>query len=258
MTRNYDRSRGFRTLLRKEIARFFRVPGQTLLSPLITTVLYFIVFGFTVNIRAVGVPGESYARFIVPGLIMLGVVSNTFLNTTSSLFTMKLQGTIVDLLVTPLTYGEILAAFVSAAVLRGFLVGGAMWIVAGLFTTFDVAHPALALAFIFLVGCFFAASGLVAAIWAEKFEQVNLVPTFIITPLTFLGGVFYSVNRLPGVLRHIARVNPILYMVDGLRFGILGHSDVSPWVGVSMLLVLNAVALSAAWWCLKSGYKLRS
>lgn len=250
-------SLGFRTLLKKEVQRFMRVPGQTLLSPLITTTLYFIVFGFTVGAGMNEVHGVPYARFIVPGLIMLGVVSNSLLNTSSSIFSSKIQGTIVDLLVSPLSYGEILVAMVGAAVVRGFMVGGAMWIVASLFTTFDVAHPIAAIAFVLLVAMFFATLGVLVAIWADKFEQINLVPTFIITPLTFLGGVFYSVEKLPSPFEQIARANPVLYMVEGLRYGLLGFSDVSPWIGVTMLVVLNAVTLAVAYHWLRTGYRLR-
>jgi ABC-2 type transport system permease protein len=257
MTAAYRPALGFTTLFRKEVLRFMRVPGQTLLSPLVTTVLYFLVFGLTLNVRQGADPRESYARFIVPGLIMLGVISNTYLNTTSSMFTMKVQGTIIDLLVTPLTYGQILTAFVAAATVRGFMVGGSMWVVAGLFTTFDVAHPVVALSFILLVATFFSTTGLIAAIWADKFEQVNLIPTFLITPLTFLGGVFYSVDRLPGVFRQIARLNPVLYMVEGMRFGLLGHADVPPWTGLLILVGLNGVAFAVAYRFLQSGYKLR-
>lgn len=258
MSAKFEAGLGFRTLLWKEVARFFRVPGQTLLSPLVTTVLYFLVFGFTVTPRSGSIDGETYARFIVPGLIMLGVVSNSFLNTASSLFVMKMQGTMVDLLVTPLTYAEVLGAFVGAAVIRGVLVGLSMWIVAGCFTSFGVAHPFDSVVFVLLVATFFGAGGLLVAIWAEKFEQVNLVPTFIITPLTFLGGVFYSVNQLPPLFRQLAHVNPILYMVEGLRYGLLGHSDVSPLIGFGMLVLLNVAALSVAYGWLKSGYRLRA
>lgn len=251
-------SLGFQTLLSKEIRRFLRVPGQTVLSPLLTTTLYFLVFGFTLGGNVNDVHGVPYARFIVPGLVMLGVVSNTFLNTSSSLFVAKIQGTIVDLLVAPLSYFEILSAFVLGAVARGVLVGGAMWLVAALFTGFDVAHPLWALVFVLLVATFFGTAGILVGIWAEKFEEVNLVPTFVITPLTFLGGVFFSVDRLPPPFREIAHANPILYMVEGLRFGLLGFSDVSPWIGVGLLLVLNGVTLLVAFRWLESGYRLRS
>ncbi|MFM2153256.1 MAG: hypothetical protein RL199_1691 [Pseudomonadota bacterium] len=248
---------GFRTLLSKEVRRFMRVPGQTVFSPLITTTLYFLVFGFTSGSRGHDVHGVPYARFIVPGLVMLGIITNSFANSSSSLFMLKMQGTIVDLLVAPMSYVELLGAFVLASVVRGLVVGGAMWIVASLFTTFEVVHPIWALTFILLVAAFCGVLGVLVAIWAEKFEQINLVPTFFITPLTFLGGVFYSVESLPGLFRHAAFADPVLYMVEGLRYAILGASDVGPWAGLGLLLTGNVAAHLLAWKWLKSGYRLR-
>jgi ABC-2 type transport system permease protein len=250
-------SYGFWTLFTKEVRRFLRVPGQTLLSPVVTTVLYFVVFGWSLGGRLREVEGVPYARFIVPGLVALGVVTNAYSNTASSLFVMKLQGTVVDLLVSPLGYGEILWAFVAAAVLRGLLVGGVMWTVAGVFEGFHVAHPAAALALVVLAAVLFAALGLVTAIWASSFEQVNFIPTFFITPLTFLGGVFYSVEMLPPAFRRFTLANPIFYMVDGLRFGMLGISDASPWTGAALLAGLTALAVGTAYALLRSGYELR-
>ncbi len=250
-------SYGLWTLFGKEVRRFLRVPGQTLLSPVVTTVLYFVVFGWSLGGRLREVEGIPYARFIVPGLVALGVVTNAYSNTASSLFVMKLQGTIVDLLVSPLGYGEILAAFVGAAVLRGLVVGGIMWIVAGLFEGFGLAHPLVALALVFLAAVLFASLGLLTAIWATTFEQVNFFPTFFITPLTFLGGVFYSVDMLPPGLRKFTLANPIFYMVDGVRFGMLGISGAPPWAGAALLLALATAAVAAAYAVLRSGYRLR-
>ena len=250
-------SYGFWTLFTKEVRRFLRVPGQTLLSPVVTTVLYFVVFGWSLGGRLREVEGVPYARFIVPGLVALGVVTNAYSNTASSLFVMKLQGTVVDLLVSPLGYGEILWAFLSAAVLRGLLVGGVMWAVAGVFEGFGVAHPAVALGMVILAAILFAALGLITAIWASSFEQVNFIPTFFITPLTFLGGVFYSVEMLPPGFRRFTLANPIFYMVDGLRFGMLGISDAHPWTGAALLAGLAATAVGVAYALLRSGYELR-
>jgi ABC-2 type transport system permease protein len=250
-------SYGFWTLFTKEVRRFLRVPGQTLLSPVVTTILYFVVFGWSLGGRLREVEGVPYARFIVPGLVALGVVTNAYSNTASSLFVMKLQGTVVDLLVAPLRYGEILWAFLGAAVLRGLVVGGIMWGVAGVFVGFHVAHPAVALAMVLLAAVLFAALGLMTAIWASSFEQVNFIPTFFITPLTFLGGVFYSVEMLPAPFRRFTLANPIFYMVDGLRFGMLGRSDASPWTGAALLGTLTVLAVGAAYGLLRSGYELR-
>ena len=248
---------GLRTLLVKEVRRFLRVPGQTLLSPLITTTLYFVVFGYSLGGQLREVEGVPYARFIVPGLVTLGVVSNAFLNTATSMFVMKLQGTIVDLLVSPLAYGEILAGFVGAAVLRGLLVGAVMWAVAGVFTGFGLAHPLFALAMLTLVATSFGALGFMTAIWARSFEQVNFFPTFIITPLTFLGGVFYSVHMLPSALRRFTQANPIFYMVDGVRHGMLGLSDGHPALGLSLAFLLCVASLGGCYAMLRSGYRLR-
>lgn len=250
-------SLGLRTLLSKEIRRFMRVPGQTLLSPLITTTLYFVVFGYSLGARLRDVEGVPYARFIVPGLVTLGVVTNSYLNSASSLFVMKVQGTIIDLLVSPLSYGEILAGFLGAAALRGLLVGSIMWLVAGAFGGFSLAHPLLAALLLALVAVAFAALGFMTAIWASSFEQVNFFPTFFITPLTFLGGVFYSVSMLPPALRGLTLLNPVFYMVDGVRFGILGISDANPWAGPALVTALAAVSVSAAYLMLRSGYRLR-
>ncbi len=249
---------GLRTLLAKEVRRFLRVPGQTLLSPLVTTTLYVVVFGWSLGSRLREVEGVPYARFIVPGLVALGVVSNAYLNSASSLFVMKLQGTVVDLLVTPLSHAEVLAGFVAAAVLRGLMVGGVMWLVAGAFSGFDVAHPAMALVMLLLAAVSFAALGVMTAIWAATFEQVNFFPTFVITPLTFLGGVFYSAQMLSPGLRRLTLANPVFYIVDGLRYGLLGISDAPPWAGLAILLLLAAASLSGAYAMIASGYKLRS
>jgi ABC-2 type transport system permease protein len=250
-------SLGFRTLLVKEIRRFLRVPGQTLATPLLTTTLYFVVFGVSIGHQLREVGGVPYARFIVPGLVLMGVIQNAYLNSASSLFVMKLQGTIVDVLVSPLSYAEILGAFVLAAVVRGLLVGGITFAVAGAFTGFEVAHPLPALLMVTLAAVAFGAGGVVSAIWAETFEQVNFFPTFFILPLTFLGGVFFSVRMLPPGLSTLAHANPIFYLVDGLRFAVLGAGDASPWAGFGLVTLLAAGALTGAYMLLRSGWRLR-
>ncbi|HEU4384109.1 MAG TPA: ABC transporter permease [Anaeromyxobacteraceae bacterium] len=248
---------GPRTLFRKEVRRFLRVPGQTLLSPLVTTTLYFVVFGWSLGMRLREVEGVPYARFIMPGLVALGVVTNAYANTSSSLFVMKLQGTVVDLLVSPLGYGEILGAFLAAAVVRGLMVGVVMWLVAGTFAGYGLAHPLYALLLTVLVATAFAALGFITAVWASSFEQVNFFPTFIITPLTFLGGVFYSVQMLPPALRAATVANPVFYLVDGLRFGMLGISDASPLAALGIAAALCLVSVGVAWTMLRTGFRLR-
>jgi ABC-2 type transport system permease protein len=249
---------GFQTLFAKETRRFLRVPGQTLAQPIVTTALYFLVFGYALGGRVREVDGVSYIRFIVPGLMLLGLSQNAFLNTSSSMFIAKMQGTIVDLLVAPLGVVDLLLAFILAAVLRGVLVGGIVWAISALFTGFHVSHPVWVVVFALLVGATFGLIGLVVAIWSDKFEQLNIVPTFIITPLTFLGGVFYSANMLPRPWSYVSRVNPVLYMVEGLRYGVVGTSTSSPWLGLAVTGGIAVLSLAIAIWMLATGYKLRS
>ena len=249
---------GFQTLLAKETRRFLRVPGQTLASPIVTTSLYFLVFGYALGGRVREVDGVPYTRFIVPGLILLSVIQNAFLNTSSSMFIAKVQGTIVDLLVAPLSVIDLVAAFTLGAVARGLMIGGLVWLIASFFTGFHVAHPLWSIAFAAAVAVVFGLMGLAVAIASDKFEQLNLVPTFVLTPMTFLGGVFYSASMLPAPWGTITRFNPVLYMVEGLRHGLIGTSSVSPWLGLAVTAGLGAICLALTVWMLATGYKLRS
>jgi ABC-2 type transport system ATP-binding protein len=249
---------GMETLYRKEVKRFLRVPGQTILSPLITTALYFVVFGWSLGGRVREVEGVPYMRFLVPGLVMLGILNNAFLNTSSSLFIMKLQGTIVDLLVTPLGYLEILASFVSAGTTRALLVGFLTWVTAALFVGPEVSHPILAVLAAILVSIAFATAGLLVSLWADKFEQVNFIPTFVITPLAFLGGVFYSASMLPPGFRLLLHFNPIYYMIETMRYSLIGISATPPWIGFGVLTLLAGALVGWALILLKRGYKLRA
>ena len=248
---------GLRTLFAKETRRFLKVPGQTLAQPVVTTTLYFLVFGYALGGRVREVDGIPYIRFIVPGLILLTLTQNAFLNTSSSMFIAKLQGTIVDLLVAPLGVVDLMIAFLAAAVLRGLMTGTLVWLIAGVFTGFGVVHPIWVLTYMLLVAMAFASIGLAVAIWSDKFEQLNVIPTFILTPLTFLGGVFYSARMLPKPWDAIARLNPILYMVEGLRYGFLGSSSSSPYLGLAITGAVVAIATILTTWMLASGYKLR-
>lgn len=248
---------GIRTLLEKEVRRFLRVPGQTVLSPLISTSLYFLVFGFTLGGRQADVEGVPYVVYIVPGLVFLGLANNAFLNSSSSLFITKIQGTIVDLLAAPLGPTELLVGFIAGAMVRGLLVGILTWVVALIFTGVHLVHPLATLAFVFLSAWVFSVLGLLAGLWADKFEQINFFPTFVMLPLTFLGGVFYSVHRLPEPFRTISLFNPVVYMVEGLRAGMLGISDSSPWFALTLLLGVAVGATGLSWVLLARGYKVR-
>ncbi|QSQ20795.1 ABC transporter permease [Pyxidicoccus parkwayensis] len=249
---------GMQTLFAKEVRRFMRVPGQTVLSPLISTTLYFIVFGFSLSGRVQTVEGMPYLHFIVPGLVFLGIANNAFLNSSSSLFITKIQGTVVDLLVSPLGPGELMAGFIGGAMVRGLAVGGLTWAVAALFTGFSLEHAWVALYFLLLSSYVFSVLGMLAAVWAEKFEQINFFPTFVMLPLTFLGGVFYSVRSLPSPWHEVSLFNPMVYMVEGLRYGMLGQSIYSPLGGGAILAGVAVVATVATWLVLKSGYKMKA
>ena len=248
---------GLRTLFSKEVRRFLRVPGQTVLSPLISTTLYFVVFGVSLGGRMEEATGQPYLPFIVPGLVFLGLANNAFLNTSSSLFIMKIQGTIVDLLVAPLGPGELLLGFVGGGMVRGLAVGLLTWAVALVFAGFQLAHPVATFGFLLGTAYVFSVLGLIAAVWAEKFEQINFFPTFVMLPLTFLGGVFYSISRLPEPWRTLSHFNPMVYMVEGLRYGMLGTSALPPGVGALILLLLALGSTAVTYALLARGYKLK-
>ncbi|WP_240359613.1 ABC transporter permease [Pyxidicoccus trucidator] len=246
------------TLFAKEVRRFMRVPGQTVLSPLISTTLYFIVFGYSISGRVQTVDGAPYLHFIVPGLVFLGIANNAFLNSSSSLFITKIQGTVVDLLVSPLGPGELMAGFIGGAMVRGLVVGGLTWAVAAIFTGFSLEHAWVAAYYLLLSSYVFSVLGMLAAVWAEKFEQINFFPTFVMLPLTFLGGVFYSVRELPSPWKEVSLFNPMVYMVEGLRYGMLGRSSFSPLGGGAILAGVAVVATLTTWLVLRSGYKMKA
>jgi ABC-2 type transport system permease protein len=248
---------GLWTLFWKEVRRFLRVPGQTVLSPLISTTLYFVVFGVSLGARMVEATGAPYLPFIVPGLVFLGLANNAFLNTSSSLFIMKIQGTVVDVLVAPLGPWELLLGFIAGGMVRGLAVGLLTWVVAIVFAGIQLAHPLATLLFVLGTAYVFSALGLVAGVWAEKFEQINFFPTFVMLPLTFLGGVFYSVARLPEPWRTASHFNPMVYMVEGLRYGMLGTSAYSPALGGVLLLLLAVASTAVTYGLLATGYKLK-
>ncbi len=248
---------GMKTLLAKEVRRFLRVPGQTVLSPLVSTTLYFIVFGYSLGGSVHQVHDIPYMLFIVPGLVFLGIANNAFPNASSSLFITKIQGTVVDLLVAPLGPVEILFGFIGGGMVRGLAVGLLTWAVASAFSGLHLFHPLTTVLFLLIISYVFSVLGLLAGIWAEKFEQINFFPTFIMLPLTFLGGVFYSVDALGKPWRVISLFNPMLYMVEGLRYGMLGRSVVSPALGTGILTLLALAATALSFAALRSGYKLK-
>ncbi len=249
--------RGVWTLFKKEILRFWKVSFQTVAAPVITALLYLLIFSHVLEKHVEVYPGISYTAFLIPGLMMMSLLQNSFANSSSSLIQAKVMGNIVFLLLTPLAYWEIFLAFLAAAILRGVVVGFAVWLVALFYVDLPLAHPWLILAFAVLGGALLGALGIIAGIWAEKFDQMAAFQNFIIMPLSFLSGVFYSIHSLPPVWQKLSHLNPFFYMIDGFRYGFFGSGDMDPAisltvVGISFLL-LSWLTLHL----LKCGYKLR-
>ncbi|MGB5265973.1 MAG: ABC transporter permease [Polyangiales bacterium] len=247
-----------KTLFLKEVRRFSKVWLQTVLSPLVTTSLYFLVFGVALGSRLREISGVPYIQFVVPGLVMMTMIRDSFLNTSSSLFQSKINGTITDILVAPIGAFEMVLAYVGAAMIRAIIVGTLVYLVALSFTWFPLHHIGWTLFFGIFVPATLALLGMIAALWAQKFDHLAIFPNFVLLPLAFLGGVFYSIDLLPEPWNTVSRLNPLLYMVNGLRYGFLGVADVSPVTSAVVVLVSFLVVLGAASALLRSGYNLRS
>ncbi len=249
---------GLYTLFYKELLRFGKVAFQTLLAPVITALLYLLVFSHVLAERVQVFEGVSYRVFLIPGLMMMSIIQNAFANSSSSLIQSKVTGNVIFILLAPLSYFEFFLAYVLAAVVRGVLVGTGVYLVAVLFIGLPVYNSWILLVFALLGSAVLAALGMIAGIWADKFDQLAGFQNFIIMPLSFLSGVFYSIHSLPPFWQQLSRFNPFLYMIDGFRYGFFGVSDIPLTtsivvVGASLFgLTLLALAL------LKSGYKLRN
>jgi len=248
---------GFYTLLYKEMLRFWKVGFQTVFAPLMTTLLYLLIFSHVMTGKVEMFPGVPYANFLIPGLMMMAMLQNAFANTSSSLTQSKITGNIVFVLLPPLSHWEIFAAYVAAAIVRGLVVGFGIWLITMWFYPTPMQHPLWILAFALCGTAFAGALGLIAGIWADKFDQMAAFQNFIITPLTFLAGVFYSIHSLPEFWQKLSHLNPFFYMIDGFRYGFFGHSDVTPWASL-LFVAVSALALSLlAVELLRRGYKLR-
>jgi ABC-2 type transport system permease protein len=246
------------TITRKEIGRFLRIWTQTLIPPVITQTLYFIVFGSFIGSQIAPINGVSYMQFIVPGLVMMAVITSSFMNVVSSFFINKFQRNIEELLVSPTPNWVIITGYSFGGVARGLLTGLIVFGVSLFFTRPHIEHIGIVLLFIFLTSLVFSLGGLLNGIYAKKFDDVNIFTTFILTPLTYLGGVFYSIDRLPQIWQTISKFNPLVYMIDGFRYGFYGFSTVSVWVSLGMLLLFAVVLVIANWVLLKRGTGLRS
>ncbi len=250
--------RGFRTLFFKEVLRFWKVSLQTVLAPLISTLLYLLVFSHIMADHADVYPGVSYAAFLIPGLAMMSMVQNAFANSSSSLVQSKVTGNLVFVLLTPLSHWEFYWAYVLASVVRGVLVGSVVMLTAWFFFVVPVREPLWIVVFVLLATVLSGSLGVLAGIWAEKFDQMAAWQNFIVLPLTFLSGAFYTIHSLPPFWSTVSRFNPFFYMIDGFRYGFLGNSDVPPW---QSLLIVGGSCLALSWTTLallRSGWRLRT
>ena len=248
----------FRTILTKEILRFSRIWIQTVLPPMVTTALYFVIFGQLIGSRLGEMDGHPYIDFIVPGLILMSVISNSYANVVSSFYNAKFQRHVEELLISPVPNAVILGGYVAGGVARGIVVGAAVTIVASLFTDFAVHNFAVTFAVLLLTSTLFATAGFVNAVFANSFDDISVVPTFVLTPLTYLGGVFYSVSLLPEIWQRLSFANPVLYMINAFRFGLLGVSDIDLRLAFGLILAFIAVLGGFALWLLRRGIGLKS
>ncbi len=248
---------GFRTLFYKESLRFWKVATQTVAAPIVTAMLYLLIFGHVLDGRIEMLEGVSYTAFLIPGLVMMSVLQNAFANSSSSLIQSKITGNLVFILLPPLSHAEILSAYVLASVLRGIAVGAGVFLVTAWFAHLSFVAPLWIVAFAFLGAAILGTMGVIAGIWAEKFDQLAAFQNFLIMPATFLAGVFYSIQKLPPFWLAVSHFNPFFYMIDGFRYGFFGKSDVSPWTSLAIVAVFFAVLAAIAINMLKRGYKLR-
>ncbi len=246
------------TILTKEALRFLRIWIQTILPPAITTALYFIIFGKLIGARLGAVDGLTYAQYIAPGLIMMAVITNAYSNVVSSFFSAKFQRHIEEMLVSPLPNTVIVLGFVGGGVARGLIVGLVVTAVSLFFANLHWQHPLLTLAVILLTSVLFSLGGLINGIFAKSFDDISLIPTFVLTPLTYFGGIFYSVKMLPPFWQDASLFNPILYMVNAFRFGILGVSDIDIYLAFALLLLLITSLFGYSLWLLQRGTGIRN
>jgi len=248
---------GFATLLHKELLRFWKVSTQTIGAPVLTAALFLFIFGHVMEGRVRMYDSVPYTAFLVPGLVMMAVLQNAFANSSSSLIQSKITGNIIFVLLPPLSYGEFFAAYVLAAVVRGMVVGAAVMLVTLPFVDVEFRHPLWIVAFAFCGSAVLGALGMMAGIWAEKIDQVASFQNFLIMPLTFLSGVFYSIHSLPAFWQGLSHFNPFFYMIDGFRYGFFGVSDVHPLRSLAVVAAFLATVSGVTLVVLRSGYKLR-
>jgi len=246
-----------RTIVRKEMSRVLRIWVQTIVPPAITMTLYFIIFGNLIGRRIGTMDGFDYMQYIAPGLIMMSVITNSYGNVVSSFFGAKFSGHIEEMLVSPMSNATIIIGHVAGGVLRGMLIGLLVTIIALFFTRLEVAHPIIMVSVVLMSSIVFSLAGFINAVFARKFDDISIVPTFVLTPLTYLGGVFYSISMLPEFWQNVSKANPILYMVNAFRYGILGTSDISITHAYTILSVFIVLLFSVCVLLMRRGVGIR-
>jgi ABC-2 type transport system permease protein len=249
---------GMGAIYRFEMARTRRTLLQSIVSPVISTTLYFVVFGAAMGSHMGGIDGVSYGAYIVPGLIMLSLLTQSISNASFGIYFPKFTGTIYEILSAPVSYLEILGGYVGAAASKSVLLGLIILVTARLFVDFDVAHPIWMVTFLVLTSVTFSLFGFIIGIWADGFEKLQLVPLLIVTPLTFLGGSFYSIHILPPLWQKISLFNPVVYLISGFRWSFYGVSDVSVEISMGMTLLFLAACMAGVWWIFRTGYRLKA
>ncbi len=249
---------GFWTLIKRETMRFFQVPNNTILPVLVSTALYFIIFGVALGERISTGSPEEYLIFLIPGLIMMNMISGAFSNPSGSLFVSRLLGYINDVLLSSLSYKEIVSAYIIGGVIRGIVLGIITWITGLFFATVGIHHLGWFLLYSILTCVVFACLGILIGLYAERNDTLNIPRNFVITPLVFLGGVFYSLEVIPETLRQITLYNPLFYMINGLRYSMTGTAEASIWLGAILLIALSTVLILLCTYLFKIGWKLRS
>ena len=249
---------GIKAIYRFEMARTFRTIGESLFSPVLSTSLYFVVFGAAIGSRMGDVDGVSYGAFIIPGLLMLSLLNESISNASFGIYMPKWAGTIYELLSAPVSPLEIVIGYVGAAATKSILLGVLILATARLFVPYHIAHPLWMLAFLLLTAVSFSLFGFIIGLWADDFQKLQIVPLMIITPLTFLGGAFYSISMLPPVWQKIALFNPVVYLISGFRWSFYGLSDVNVGISIAATLGFLLLCLLAVWWIFRTGYKLKA
>ena len=247
-----------RAIYRFEMARTFRTLTQSIASPVLSTSLYFVVFGAAIGSRMGDIGGVSYGAFIIPGLIMLSLLNESISNASFGIYMPKWAGTIFELLSAPVSYIEVVIGYVGAAATKSVMLGVLILVTARLFVPYEIAHPVWMLCFLLLTAVTFSLFGFIIGLWADDFQKLQVIPLMIVTPLTFLGGAFYSIDMLPPLWQKITLFNPVVYLISGFRWSFYGIADVNVAVSVAAILGFLALCLVAVWWIFRTGYKLKS